>query len=98
MPIRGDRLRWPPRPGRKSHESASTATRRSPPADAPTGLSQPLQQPDERDQSAEQPAPTRDVMRQAQRDIEDGQQDTDCRNQTAGIDHSLQGRESSRRK
>ena len=80
MPIRGDRLRWPPRPGKKSSEGAGTRRTQSTTPDD-TGL---MQRPDERDESAEHHvgAP-RDVIKQAHDDLEEGQRDTDCRNRTA---------------
>ena len=71
MPIRGDRLRWPPRPGKKS--SATTGTRRASSTDDPNLM----RRRDERDEAAE---PHRDeprsVIRQAHNDIRQGQQDT----------------------
>lgn len=74
MPIRGDRLRWPPRPGRKFSSAA------------PVAAQQPLQQPNERDESAESPtSPSRSVIEQAHADVKSGQQDTDCRNQSAEV-------------
>lgn len=78
MPIRGDRLRWPPRPGRRS---ADASTRRSPSTEEQQAEpQQPLRQPDERDASARsQLSEPRAVIKQAHDDIESGQEDTDCR-------------------
>jgi hypothetical protein len=85
MPIRGDRLRWPPRPGRKSSEA--TGTRRSLTTDNhPLKPNQPLQQPDERDQSADQQvSKPRGLIKQAHDDLESKQQDTDCRTRAAEV-------------
>ena len=45
-----------------------------------------LRQPDERDESADQQrSAPRDVMRQAHKDVQSGQQDTDCRNRVAEV-------------
>lgn len=86
MPIRGDRLRWPPRPGRRLQDAAgaggNTATRRTLATDEKPLVDAPLKQPHERDESTkETPGRPRDVIRQAHDDIESGQQDTDCWNQ-----------------
>lgn len=85
MPIRGDRLRWPPRPGKK-HAAATTGTRRPPGAEQQQDTQRPLAQPNERDESApEQPSAPRPVIKQAFDDVQSGQQDTDCRNQSAQV-------------
>lgn len=77
MPVRGNRLRWPPRPrGRSGRTRASLATDESP---------SPLQ-PNERDESADsQQGGPREVIRQAHDDLAAGKQDTDCRNRAAEI-------------
>lgn len=84
MPIRGDRLRWPPRPGKRLSEHAA----RRVPAATPQPISsqQPLPQPNERDESADagSGAP-RAVIRQAHDDVESGKEDTDCRNRTSEV-------------
>lgn len=87
MPIRGDRLRWPPRPGKKfSDASGPNATRRSLSTDDQPDTNQPLRQPDERDESSDrQTSRPREVIKQAHDDIESGQQDTDCRNNASQV-------------
>ena len=58
MPIRGDRLRWPPRPGKRSGYTAiSGAQRSSSNAAQPADANQPYRQPNERDESADQELP-----------------------------------------
>jgi hypothetical protein len=78
MPIRGDRLRWPPRPGKRSNgtrESLSTDERKPAP-----------RQPNERDASADsQSSAPRDVIRQAHDDVTAGQVDTDDRNRAVEV-------------
>lgn len=88
MPLRGDRLRWPPRPGKKSTASAEqSGTRRSLLTDEhPAQPDQPMRQPNERDESADQHStPPRDVIKQAHEDLENGQVDTDCRNHASTV-------------
>ena len=85
MPLRGDRLRWPPRPGKKSvDESNVQGTRRALATDEnrnPTN--QPMRQPNERDESAdEHSSKPRPIIKRAHDDLAQGQQDTDCRNQS----------------
>jgi len=68
--------------------TASTGTRRVLSTDekgvSPDGST--LPQPDERDESADQQAtPPRKAMKQAHDDLQNGQQDTDCRNRVADI-------------
>jgi hypothetical protein len=78
MPIRGDRLRWPPRPGKRSsgtRETLSTDERKPAP-----------RQPNERDASADsQASEVRPVIKQAHEDITAGQVDTDCRTKAGDI-------------
>lgn len=78
MPIRGDRLRWPPRPGKRS-----TATR----AKLTTDEARPSpRQPNERDESADsQSGGPRPIIRRAHDDLVAGQQDTDCRSSAGAI-------------
>lgn len=88
MPIRGDRLRWPPRPGKRSNvardsgpRSAGTRETNSTDETSPAP-----RQPNERDESADsQESGPRDVMRQAHADVTGGQMDTDCRNEAVEI-------------
>jgi hypothetical protein len=101
MPIRGDRLRWPPRPGKRSNglreaagaNRASTGTRET----NSTDESKPApRQPNERDESADsQSSAPRDVIRQAHEDVTGGQMDTDCRNAAA---ETLKSNEPKRRR
>lgn len=89
MPIRGDRLRWPPRPGKKfpgsSESRAQTETRRSPSTDQSAGTD-PLRQPHERDETADRtPSAPHQVIKQAHDDVQSGKKDTDCRNQTTEV-------------
>jgi hypothetical protein len=92
MPIRGDRLRWPPRPGKRSNvprdgapgrDSRDNGTRQT----NSTDEHQPApRQPNERDESADsQASAPRDVIRQAHDDVTGGQMDTDCRNSAAEV-------------
>ena len=78
MPIRGDRLRWPPRPGKRStgsRETLSTDERKPAP-----------RQPNERDESADsQSSAPRDVIKRAHDDVTQGKMDTDCRNKAVEI-------------
>lgn len=78
MAPRGDRLRWPPRRSRRQGGTRQTLT---------TDEQRPApRQPNERDESADsQASAPRGVMRQAATDIEQGQEDTDCRNRAAEI-------------
>jgi hypothetical protein len=78
MAPRGDRLRWPPRRSRRQGGTRQTlSTDEQKPAP---------RQPNERDESPDsQASGPRTVMRQAAADIEQGQEDTDCRNQAAEI-------------
>ena len=82
MPIRGDRLRWPPRPGKRANErSAGTRTTLSTDEHKPTP-----RQPHERDESPDsQTSEPHDVIKQAHEDVTGGQVDTDCRNATVEI-------------
>ena len=77
MPIRGERLRWPPRPGKRSvgtRVKLATDERPSP------------RTPNERDESADsQGGGPRTIIRQAHDDLAAGRQDTDCRNSAAEI-------------
>ena len=91
MPIRGDRLRWPPRPGKRANgprnpgaaETRSTGTRET----ISTDETKPApRQPNERDTSADsQASKPRDVIRQAHDDVTGGMMDTDCRNEAVEI-------------
>mgnify|MGYP003397447868 CR=1 FL=1 len=76
MPIKGDRLRWPPRPGKKfSTVAAPSGGRRSLSSDQQsTNTHDPLQ-PNDRDETAVQPtnAP-REVIEQADDDAESGKE------------------------
>ena len=88
MPIKGDRLRWPPRPGKKfSAVSAPSGGRRSPSSDKQsTNKHDPLLQPNDRDETAVQPSNApREVIEQAHDDAESGKEDTDRRRQTAQV-------------
>ena len=86
MPIRGDRLRWPPRPGKRANgtrdgRSAGTRETLSTDEDKPAA-----RQPNERDESAEsQASAPRDVIQRAHDDVTGGQMDTDCRNKAVEI-------------
>ena len=91
MPIRGDRLRWPPRPGKRSADAASSA-RRSPASGHPADTQSPdiqsslQQQPNGRDESADQPSsPPHNSTQQAHADVANDQQDTGRRNQAGDI-------------
>jgi len=77
MPVRGNRLRWPPRPrGRSDRTRATLATDESP---SP-------RQPNERDESADsQQGGPRKLIQQAHDDLAAGMKDTDCRNRAAEI-------------
>jgi hypothetical protein len=83
MPIRGDRLRWPPRPGKRAGGSRAIGTRET----LSTDEQKPApRQPNERDQSADsQASAPRDVIRRAHDDVTAGRKDTDCRNRAAEI-------------
>lgn len=86
MPIRGDRLRWPPRPGKRANslrEGRSAGTRET----LSTDDQKPApRQPNERDASADsQASEPREVIRRAHDDVTGGQEDTDCRNSAVEI-------------
>jgi hypothetical protein len=86
MPIRGDRLRWPPRPGKRSNgprDGRSVGTRGT----LATDEDKPApRQPSERDQSADsQSSAPREEMQRAHDDVTGGQMDTDCRNEAVEI-------------
>lgn len=78
MPLRGDRLRWPPRLSRRQG-----GPRPTPATD--TQLREP-RQPNERDLSTDaQSGPPRNVIVQAKEDIDRGLEDTDCRNRATEV-------------
>lgn len=93
MPLRGDRLRWPPRPGKKfsggasvkrTHDASSTDALSADEISA--GPAQSLRQPNERDASADaHSGAPRGIIKQAHDDVAQGQQDTDCRNQSGQV-------------
>ena len=88
MPIKGDRLRWPPRPGKKfSAGAAPSGGRRSLSSDQQsTNTHDPLLQPSDRDKTAAQQSNApREVIEQAHDDAESGKEDTDRRRQTAQV-------------
>jgi hypothetical protein len=88
MPIKGDRLRWPPRPGKKFPAGAAPpGGRRSLSSDQhSTNTHDPLLQPNGRDETAVQPSNARrEVIEQAHDDAESGKENTDSRHQTAQI-------------
>ena len=88
MPIKGDRWRWPPRPGKKfSAVAAPSGGRRSLSSDQQsTSTHDPLLQPNDRDETAVQPSNApREVIEQAHDDAESGKEDTDRRHQTAQV-------------
>lgn len=88
MPIRGDRLRWPPRPGKRSNVARSPAPEsRGTRETLSTDEEKPApRQPNERDASADsQASPPRDVIRRAHDDVTEGKTDTDCRNAAVEI-------------
>ena len=73
MPIKGDRLRWPPRPGKKfSAAAAHSGKRRSLSTDQQSASTHdPLLPRNERDETADQPSTApRDVIKQAHDDAE----------------------------
>jgi len=75
MPIRGERLRWPPRRGKRSVGTRVKLATDEPPSP---------RLPHERDQSVDSPASEpRPIIRQAHDDLAAGLQDTDCRNSAA---------------
>jgi hypothetical protein len=78
MPIRGDRLRWPPRPGKRSLGTRQTlSTDENKPAP---------RQPNERDESADsQSSAPRDVIERAHDDVVAGRVDTDDRTRAAQL-------------
>ena len=77
MPLRGEHLRWPPRPRKRS---ATTRVKLATDEQPTPRL------PNERDESSDsQASGPRRVMRQAHDDIAAGLQDTDCRNSAAEI-------------
>lgn len=95
MPIRGDRLRWPPRPGKKFSEPAGT--RRTLTTDEQNS-NEPLQQPDERDQTADRDTRPRRIINRAHDDLTEGQQDTDLRNRSRDIIRNAPKTDTPRRK
>ncbi len=59
MPIRGDRLRWPPRPGKRSDAALSSARRSTSDTASSAAAKQPLQEPrSNRDESADREIPS----------------------------------------
>ena len=88
MPIEGDRLRWPPRPGKKfSTAAAPSGGRRLISSDQQsTSTHDPLPQPNNRDETADQPSNApREVIKQAHDDAESGKEDTDGFNEAAQV-------------
>jgi hypothetical protein len=88
MPIRGDRLRWPPRPGKRSNVARSSPEARSGTRETlSTDEQKPApRQPNERDASADsQASAPRPVIQRAHDDVTEGQMDTDCRNSAVEI-------------
>jgi hypothetical protein len=88
MPIKGDRLRWPPRPGKKfSAVAAPSGSRRRSLStnQQSTTTHDPLPQPNDHDETAVRPSNApREVIEQAHDDAESGKKDTDC-NQTGPV-------------
>lgn len=79
MPIRGNRLRWPPRPGKRSGETRAKLATDEPMPSTP-------RQPNERDESADsQASGPRSIIKRAHDDLTSGLEDTDCRNSAAEI-------------
>ena len=88
MPIKGDRLRWPPRPGKKfSAVAAPSGGRRALSSDQQsTTTRDPLLQPNDRDETAVQSSNApREVIEQVHDDDESGKENTDRRHQTARV-------------
>jgi hypothetical protein len=89
MPIKGDRLRWPPRPGKKfSAVAAPSGSRRRSLStnQQSTTTHDPLPQPNDHDETAVRPSNApREVIEQAHDDAESGKEDTDGRHQTAQV-------------
>ena len=85
MPIKGDRLRWPPRPGKKFSAGAASGGRRSLSSDQQsTNTHDPLLQTSDRDETPVQPSTApRELIEQAHDDAESGKDDSDRRHQTA---------------
>lgn len=76
MPIRGDRLRWPPRPGKRSGYAAiSGAQRSSSDAAQSADAKQPFPQPNERDESVDQGPPQFRQSTHQAHDVASGQQE-----------------------
>lgn len=81
MPIRGERLRWPPRPGRRS-----TGTRARLATDSTDEQQPNPRQPNEHDESADsQAGGPRPIIQQAHKDLVAGREDTDCRNSAGEV-------------
>ena len=77
MPIRSERLRWPPRPDKRS-----VGTRARLATDEPSSP----RLPHERDESVDsQAGGPRPIIQRAYDDLAAGLQDTDCRNSAAEI-------------
>jgi hypothetical protein len=78
MAIRGNRLRWPPRPGRRLAGTRATLA---------SDEQQPSpRQPNEHDESADsQASGLRPIIRRAHDDLVAERQDTDCRNSVGEI-------------
>ncbi len=84
MPPRGARLRWPPRRARRpvgTRETLSTDEQRPAP-----------RQPNERDESSDaQASEPRPIIQRAAADLEQGLEDTDCRNRAAELIEDAKG-------
>ena len=77
MPIKGARLRWPPRPGKRLGDRALSGARHSLSTGA-ANAEQPLRQSSQRDDSTDQgPSHTRESMHQAQDDDASRSQEPD---------------------
>jgi hypothetical protein len=78
MATKGIRLRWPPRPGKRSAGTrAALATDKQRPGP---------RQPNEHDESADsQASGPRPIIQRAHDDLVAGQRDTDCRNSAGEI-------------
>jgi hypothetical protein len=85
MPLRGDRLRWPPRLSRRQ-----TGTRQTLSTDEQSPAPR---QPNEKDLSTDaQASPPRKVIEQARRDLERGLEDTDLRNRAREVIEEARGK------
>ena len=77
MPMRGDRLRWPPRLGKRSDNAAFSSGQRPSNGTQPVDAKQLIRQPNDREESADQGPPQQRESTRRAYDAASEQRETD---------------------